>query len=143
MDVRTKLNTELVREAVVLIHSRHDRELDLLLEELIEQASTLKAKKSDAVVAGNSGAVEGHMEMQGEKDDGNVAAGIGRTKQHRYLTLQQVLRFSFQHPPLLLPVVHFQRALRSKIIGAWLPEKIAEEEKEERGCTHLLLTLVI
>lgn len=35
----------------------------------------------------------------------------------RYLTLRSVLRFSFQYPPLLFPVVQFQRVLRSKIIG--------------------------
>lgn len=40
-----------------------------------------------------------------------------KARRHRYLTLRSVLRFSFQHPPLLFPVVQFQRVLRSKVIG--------------------------
>lgn len=54
----------------------------------------------------------GKVELQ---DDEDAEGSGGRAK--RYLTLRSVLRFSFQHPPLLFPAVQFQRVLRSKIIG--------------------------
>lgn len=53
----------------------------------------------------------------GERQDEESVDASGGETRRRYLTLRSVLRFTFQHPPLLFPVVQFQRVLRSKIIG--------------------------
>lgn len=63
------------------------------------------AKSAERMVAGKGG----------RQDDGSVEEPGGKAR--RYLTLRRVLHFCFQHPPLLFPVVQFQRVLRSKIIG--------------------------
>ncbi len=52
-----------------------------------------------------------------EPPEAGEAAEVSGVQGRRYLTLRRILRFSFQHPPLLFPVVQFQRVLRSKIIG--------------------------
>lgn len=52
-----------------------------------------------------------------QPQEAGEAAEISGGQGRRYLTLRSILRFSFQHPPLLFPVVQFQRVLRSKIIG--------------------------
>lgn len=73
-------------------------------------------QQEGAKSAGGSASCSKETEGGGTQGDEEADKGSpGQAK--RYLTLRTVLRFSFQHPPLLFPVVHFQRVLRSKIIG--------------------------
>lgn len=118
------------------MHVHYDKQLDLLLEELIAQAENLKTTRSDAVAQDTTGAARvGEREQEtGGAQRREQDKTENRDRKPRYLTLEQVLRFCFQYPPLMLPVVHFQRDLRFKIIG--------ESTKWEGGCLgRLWLTI--
>ncbi|CAM9687589.1 unnamed protein product, partial [Hapterophycus canaliculatus] len=148
VNLDTKLNSELVKEVITMLHTDVDKKLNLLLAMLLSESERIDphnstgstiASTTGSACSGSSGGVgrKQHRGQEGTKSTesskigeskGAVPAGpedneeddeTGQSEQkwRRYLTLRSLLRFSLQHPPLMFPVVQFQRVLRSKIIG--------------------------
>lgn len=122
IDLDTVLNTELVQEVIAVIHTTSDKNVDLLVKVLTAEAkeepapgNAIPEAQGDATAGVPEHGMAGAPEEEGER--GREARQGGVTRGRRYLSLRNVLRFSFQHPPLFFPVVQFQRFLRSKIIG--------------------------
>lgn len=104
VNLDTRLNTELVHEVISVMHAYPDKKLDILVAMLLATA------EDDPDQGGEAGG-------EGKDNDGGVPDDNAGRRGRRYLTLRSILRFSFQHPPLLFPVMQFQRILRSKILG--------------------------
>eukprot|EP00903_Cladosiphon_okamuranus_P017414 g16038.t1 len=129
INLDTRLNTELVNEVITVLHTT-DKKLELLVDMLLAESEEL----DDLTEGGTSAEREVTKEGEGVgQNDGSVEESGGKAKRYRcrYLTLRSILRFSFQHPPLLFPVVQFQRVLRSKIIGSryWLRRRKPAPER--------------
>ena len=114
VDLDTQLNTELVHEVITVIHATPDKNVDILVSTLFSEAEEGQPEPGDAKTGGALPGVSGEGGEQGERDKEGEGVIMPR---RRYLVLRNILRFCFQHPPLLFPVVQFQRVLRSKIIG--------------------------
>ena len=86
------------------MHTNPSKELDSLVNMLLAQAETDRDRRETKREARENG--ERGIDME-----------RGPRPERQYLSLRRILRFSFQHPPLLFPAVQFQRVLRRKIIG--------------------------
>lgn len=109
VDLEIMLNVEFVREVFDIIHTCRGKELDLLLEKLVGEAQSPKpGAEADPGARGTQTREQGSRELGGadERKRGSI-----------HLSLRHILRFCYQHPPLLFPIFEFQRALRSKVIG--------------------------
>ncbi|CAM9660541.1 unnamed protein product [Ectocarpus sp. 12 AP-2014] len=134
VDLDTRVNVEMVREVITMLHKTLDKKLDLLIDMLLEESEEVEIQGGIARTRGLSSTSSGggggttRTEEEGQrkvvhKSNGEEAEGAPvQAQRRRYLTLRSILRFSFQHPPLMFPVVQFQRVLRCKIIGSryWL-----------------------
>lgn len=99
-----------------MIHAYPDKKFKLLVTMLLAEAReypdeehAIRVKQKEEGTPEANGREEDAGEVEGEKGEDRLV--------RRYLTLRSILRFGFQYPPLLFPVVQFQRILRSKIIG--------------------------
>lgn len=111
-NLNTQLNTELIQEVIKVLHARPDKKRNILINMLFDKAEELVPETED------TGVPREDQEGAGEEavgEEGNAGQQQGRPR--RYLAVWSVLRFCYEHPPLLFPVVQFQRILRSKIIG--------------------------
>lgn len=109
-----KVNVELVEEVLVVIHAHHDPKLKLLLAMLMEKAENLETP--DGIDKRGEGAPINEKE-KGKKREHRKEGTDTRPTTSRYLLLRDIIIFCYQHPPLIFPVMQFQRTLRSKIIG--------------------------
>ena len=100
-----------MHEVIVVIHSTPDKKMDILVATLFSEAKEEQLEPGGAITTIPGSGEGGEQGERGKEEEGVV------TPRRRYLALRDVLRFCFQHPPLLFPVVQFQRVLRSKIIG--------------------------
>lgn len=114
VDLNTRLNVELVKEVLCLIHAQHQgKKLELLFEVLAEGAKRRDTSSSE----GDRREQEAPRSLEEHGSQGKREGGEDQAGDRRYLSLRYILRCSYQFPALMFPVLQFQRALRSKFLG--------------------------